>query len=66
MNGGASGDGDDNREEPARRTFVNLVAAIVVLLIAIGAVWAFKALDEQRKLQSCIDSGRRDCVDLTR
>ena len=65
MNGAASGDGDeDDREERARRTFVNLLAAIAALLVAIGAVWAFKALDEQRRLQRCLDSGRRDCVEL--
>jgi hypothetical protein len=58
-----SGD-DDDREERARRTLVNLAAAIAVLLVAIGAVWAFKALDEQRRLQRCIDSGRRDCIEL--
>lgn len=64
MNGAASGGDDDDSEERSRRTLVNLVAAIAVLLVAIGAVWAFKALDEQRRLQRCLDSGRRDCADI--
>ena len=64
MNDAASGDDDDDRQERARRTLVNLIAAIAVLTVAIGAVWAFKALDEQRRLQRCLDSGRRDCIEI--
>jgi hypothetical protein len=51
-------------EEEAHRKFVNLLAAIVILALAIAAVWVFKALDDQRKLANCAASGRRDCLTL--
>jgi hypothetical protein len=39
----------------------NLFALIaVVVLVALG-YWAFSYLDQQRKLQNCLDSGRHDC-----
>ena len=64
MNGGDSGGDDDDREERSRRALVNLLAAIAALMVAFGAVWTFKALDEQRRLQRCLDSGRRDCAEI--
>ena len=45
----------------AHRNTVNLVAAIALLVIAIGLVVALKMIDDQRKMQRCVDSGRRDC-----
>jgi hypothetical protein len=39
----------------------NLFALVaVVVLVALG-YWAFNYLDQQRKLQNCLDSGRHDC-----
>jgi hypothetical protein len=39
----------------------NLFALIaVVVLIALGYL-AFHYIDQQRKLQDCLDSGRHDC-----
>jgi hypothetical protein len=39
----------------------NIAAIIaVVVLVALG-YWAFHYLDHQRKIQNCLDSGRRDC-----
>jgi len=56
-------------EEPSGGGRGNLFALIaVVALIALG-YWAFNWLDQQRKLQNCLDSGRRDCgqtIDLQR
>jgi len=47
----------------------NLFALLaVVVLIALG-YWAFNWLDQQRKLQNCLDSGRRNCgqtIDIPR
>ena len=48
----------------AHRTSVNLAAAIAVLLLAIAMVYIFGLLDAQRKLQRCLDSGRRDCISV--
>ncbi|MEI2735263.1 MAG: hypothetical protein U1E30_14900 [Rhodoblastus sp.] len=45
----------------AHRKLVNLVAAIAILVLAIILVVAMNMLDNQRKMQRCVDSGRRDC-----
>jgi hypothetical protein len=48
-------------EEPNASARGNLAALIaVVVLIALGYL-AFNYLDQQRKLQNCLDSGRHDC-----
>jgi hypothetical protein len=48
-------------EEPNASGRGNLFALLaVVVLIALG-YWAFNYLDQQRKLQNCLDSGRHDC-----
>jgi hypothetical protein len=56
-------------EEEPRGGRGNLFALLaVVVLIALG-YWAFNWLDQQRRLQNCLDSGRRDCrqtIDLQR
>ncbi|MGO9772109.1 MAG: hypothetical protein ACLPSW_21690 [Roseiarcus sp.] len=54
--------GDESEDE--RRVFVNLAAAIAVLVLAIAAFWVMKTLDDRRKLENCLNSGRRDCVEL--
>jgi hypothetical protein len=50
------------REESEHRTFVNLLAGAVVLMLAIAAIWLLSFLDEKRKVQACIEAGRRDCL----
>jgi hypothetical protein len=51
-------------EEPHASSRGNIVALIaVVVLIALG-YWAFNYIDYQRKLQNCLDSGRRNCQEL--
>ena len=54
----------DAREERQHRTFVNLVVAAFLLLLAIAIIWVFKSLDDNRRLQNCLNSGRRNCVEL--
>ncbi len=49
---------DDNRD------FANIVALVFVVALAISAFWLFKALERHSEIQSCIASGRRNCVDL--
>jgi hypothetical protein len=46
------------------RTFVNLLAAAFLLLLALGAAYVLITMDQQRKLERCIASGRRDCAPL--
>ncbi len=50
----------DDTDYAHRRT-VNLVAAVTLLVLAIIVVVAMNMLDEQRRMQRCVDSGRRDC-----
>lgn len=54
------GDGDETDYQ--HRNFINLVAAIVVLAIAIGVVWVVKAMEANEELNRCLATGRRDCV----
>ncbi len=53
-----------DESEDERRVFVNLAAAIAVLLLALAGFWLMKTLDEHRKLENCVNSGRRDCLEL--
>jgi hypothetical protein len=54
--------GEDGEPSPNGRG--NLFALIaVVVLIALGYL-AFNYIDQQWKLQNCLDSGRRDCIRL--
>ncbi|HWG07154.1 MAG TPA: hypothetical protein VG271_19295 [Beijerinckiaceae bacterium] len=46
------------------RNFVNLVAAIALLVVAIGVVWVVKAMVADETLNRCFESGRRDCVSI--
>ena len=57
-------DDSEGRDERAHRTFVNLAAAAFLLLLAIAIIWVFKTLDDQRKLQDCLNSGRKNCVEI--
>ncbi|HEY3720063.1 MAG TPA: hypothetical protein VGL41_07985 [Roseiarcus sp.] len=50
------------QEESQHRTFVNLLAGAAVLILAIAAIWLLGFLDEKRKIQACIEAGRRDCL----
>jgi hypothetical protein len=58
--------GGEEHESSGRGNLFALIA--IVVLIALG-YWAFAWLDQQRKLQNCLDSGRRNCgqtIDLQR
>ncbi len=57
----ASDDDEDNGQSGGRGNLVALVA--VVVLIALGYL-AFNFINQQRKLQNCVDSGRHDCQEL--
>jgi hypothetical protein len=53
-----SGGEDEEQQASGRGNIVALIA--VVVLIALGYL-AFNYIDQQRKLQNCLDSGRHDC-----
>jgi len=46
------------------RHFVNLVAMAFLLAIAAALIWTVLAMDENEKLQRCLNAGRRDCVKI--
>jgi predicted negative regulator of RcsB-dependent stress response len=53
-----SGGEDEGRHASSRGNIVALIA--VVVLIALGYL-AFNYIDQRRKLQNCLDSGRHNC-----
>jgi hypothetical protein len=61
MSGPAPEDHDEGGSGSSRASIAALVAIVVLALLG---YWAFNAMDQQRKLQNCIDSGRRNCTDV--
>ena len=57
--------GGEEPEERQHRVFVNLAAAAFLLALAIAVIWVVMALDARRKLENCLNSGRRDCAEVT-
>ena len=54
----------DGKKEKDHRTLINFVAAIAILLLAIGALWLMRALDQSRKMEQCLEAKRPDCAKL--
>jgi hypothetical protein len=54
----SGGEGD----EPQATGRGNIAAIIAVVVLAALGYWAFNFIDHQRKMQNCLDSGRRDCA----
>ena len=57
-------DGAPDEVDYRHRTAVNLVAAIALLVIAIAVVWTINLLDERRKTERCLASGRHNCTQI--
>jgi hypothetical protein len=53
---------DDEDEAPHSDGRGNIAAIIAVMVIAALGYWAFNTIDQQRKMQNCLDSGRHDCA----
>jgi hypothetical protein len=51
-----SGDGGRSRG--------NVAALIAIVVLALLAYWAFTAIERQRRLQNCLDEGRRNCIEI--
>jgi len=58
--------GHDPRDEAAERhkTRVNIIAAVGLGLLLLLAFGTLKLFVDHENLQKCVDSGRKDCVDL--
>ena len=59
-----SGDVEAEKAEREHRTFVNLATVIAVLLLAAGCYWVLKSIDEKRRLENCVNAGRRNCTEM--
>ncbi len=57
--------GFTDRTDYEQRNFVNLAATAFVLALALGIGWTVKALDRQIVLDKCLDSGRKECRQVT-
>lgn len=47
-----------------RSSRANIAAIVAIVVLALLAYWAFTAIDHMRKVQRCLDEGRRNCQDL--
>jgi hypothetical protein len=56
--------GGEEPEERRRRVSINLAAAAFLLALAIAIAWVTMALDARRKLENCLNSGRRNCDEI--
>ena len=57
-----TGPPDDDEGPSSSRA--NVAAIVAVVVLALLAYWAFTAIDHMRKVQRCLDEGRRNCQDL--
>ncbi len=46
----------------AQRDFINLVATVFLLVLAIGIAWTVRAVTDYERQLRCVESGRRDCI----
>ncbi len=49
----------------AQRDFINLVATIFLLVLALCISWTVRAVTDNERQLRCVESGRRDCVQIT-
>jgi hypothetical protein len=54
---------EDHDDEPGRGRR-NIAALIAIVVLALLGYWAFSAIDHARKVQRCLDEGRRNCLEL--
>ena len=43
---------------------MNLLAVVFLLIITGAIIWTVRAIDDNERLQRCINAGRRDCVKI--
>jgi hypothetical protein len=57
----AASDDDTDYEH---RHFTNLLAIIFLLAIAGAIIWTVRSIEDNERLQRCLNAGRRDCVKI--
>ena len=48
----------------AQRDFINLVATIFLLVLALCISWTVRTMTDNERQLRCVESGRRDCVQI--
>ena len=46
------------------RHFINLLAIVFLLAIAGAIIWTVRSIEDNERLQRCLNAGRRDCVKI--
>lgn len=49
-----------------QRHFVNLCATAFLLALALCIGWTVKMFDQQQRMERCLMSGRKDCIEIGR
>ena len=56
---------NDNRPDPEPSgSRANIAALAVVVVVAAALFWVVSAMRQHNAVQDCIDSGRKNCVEL--
>ena len=68
------GPGGDTRQERGatpvddtdyeHRHFINLLAIVFLLAIAGAIIWTVRSMEDNERLQRCLNAGRRECVKI--
>jgi hypothetical protein len=56
---------DDPEPTEAERRRTNLMLLLVAVVVVVLGVYLVNWLIDQRKLQECLESGRRNCAPIT-
>jgi len=54
----------DDDTDYEHRHFTNLLAVIFLLAIAGAIIWTVRSIEDNERLQRCLNAGRRDCVKI--
>lgn len=48
-------------DEPPRSNAATWIGAALILLLIIAGVWVLNRIDDSKRAQECLESGRRNC-----
>ena len=54
----------DPHEEEADRRLTNIVLVVGFVVLVGGGIWLAHAMNDARKADECISSGRRNCIPI--
>ena len=56
---------NDDEESDADRRRTNIILLVVAAILVGGGVWLVNALIDARRAEECLESGRRNCYQIT-